>query len=224
MALESRLRPRNLWFTVMYGVLCLGLGVWGAYDYWERIPRQEAEFEEYQSATERMKRYTDLSVPGAPPLSAEQQTDYQRAREVVDKYASGAPARVAVYDRPLQLWVYVVGCGILGTGWCALVLMRDVPRRFRLDDDGTLHAGARRIASDDVTGIDMSRWMAKSIATLQVRSGPPLVLDDYKFGGMHLIVGTYARRFDPQRWNADATLIKRSKDEGAGGPPDTAAA
>ena len=60
-----------------------------------------------------------------------------------------------------------------------------------------------------MTGIDLSRWMPKSIATLEVRGGDPLVLDDYKFGGMHLIVGTYAHRFDPQVWNADATLAKK---------------
>jgi hypothetical protein len=209
MALESRIRPRNFWFTAGYAIMCALLGLWGAYDYWERIPRQEAEFAEYQSATARTKRYADMSVPGAPRLTAEQEADYQAARDVIDKYAAGAPTPVAAYDRPLQLWVYMIGCGILGTGWCVVSLARTASRSFRLDDDGTLHAGARRIGHDDVTGIDMSRWMSKSIATLEVRGGAPLVLDDYKFGGMHLIVGTYAHRFDPQVWNADATLAKK---------------
>lgn len=209
MALESRIRPRNFWFTVGYAVLCAVLGLWGAYDYWERIPRQEAEFAEYQSATERVKRYADMSVPGAPRLTLEQEADYQAARGIVDKYAAGAPTPVAAYDRPLQLWVYMLGCGVLGTGWCAVSLLRTASRSFTLDDDGTLHAGPRRIGPDEVTGIDMTRWMAKSIATLQVKGGAPVVLDDYKFGGMHLIVGTYAHRFDPQRWNADATPVKR---------------
>jgi hypothetical protein len=85
-----------------------------------------------------------------------------------------------------------------------------------LEDDGTLVVGSRRIAPDEVTGIDMSRWMAKSIATLQLRDGtPPVVLDDYKFGSMHLIVGTYAHRFDPQRWNADATVVKKGAEPAA---------
>lgn len=216
MALESRIRPRQFWFTVGYAVLCAALGLWGAYDYWERIPRQEAAFAEYQSATERVKRYQDMSVPGAPRLTAEQEADYQLARGVVDRYASGAPTPVAAYDRPLQLWVYMIGCGVLGTVWCGVSLARTVGRTFRLDDDGTLHAGSRRIARDDVTGIDMSRWMAKSIATLQLRDGAaPVVLDDYKFGGMHLIVGIYAHRFDPQRWNADATPVKRGAEPAA---------
>lgn len=222
MALESRIRPRNFWFTAGYAVLCAVLGLWGAYDYWERIPRQEAAFAEYQSATERAKRYADLSVPGAPRLTAEQEADYQAARDVVDRYAAGAPTPVAAYDRPLQLWVYMIGCGVIGTGWCVMSLVRTGSRSFRLDDDGTLHAGIRRIARDEVTGIDMSRWMAKSIATIQVKDGPPVVLDDYKYGGMHLIVGTYAHRFDPQVWNADATLVKKvakAAAEGEGGAP-----
>jgi hypothetical protein len=210
MALESRIRPRQLWFTIGYAFLCAALGVWGAYDYWERIPRQEAEFSEYKSATERVKLYADLSVPNAPRLTPDQEADYQKARETVDKYASGAPTPVAAYDRPLQLWVYMIGCGIIGTGWCVVGLARTAGHRYVLEDDGTLVVGSRRIPPADVTGIDMSRWMAKSIATLQLRDGaPPVVLDDYKFGSMHLIVGTYAHRFEPQRWNADATIIKK---------------
>jgi hypothetical protein len=58
--------------------------------------------------------------------------------------------------------------------------------------------------------------MAKSIATLQLRNGAsPVVLDDYKFGSMHLIVGPYAHRFEPQRWNADATMIKKGAEQAA---------
>lgn len=210
MALESRIRRRNVWFAVGYAALCAVLGIWGAYDYWVRIPRQETQFAEYQSATERVKAYADMSVPGAPRLSPAQEADYQAAREVVDRYAAGAPTPVAAYDRPLQLWIYMIGCGIIGTGWCVASLVRTASRRFRLDDQGTLHAGTREVRQDDVTGIDMTRWMAKSIATLQVRDGAPVVLDDYKYAGMHLIVGTYAHRFEPQTWNSDATPVKRS--------------
>jgi len=216
MALESRIRPRQFWFTIGYATLCAVLGVWGAYDYWERIPRQEAQFAEYQSATERVKRYADLSVPNAPRLTSEQEADYQQAREIVDRYASGAPTPVAAYDRPLQLWVYMVGCGILGTGWCAVSLLRTAGRRYVLEDDGTLVCGSLRVSPDEVTGIDMSRWMAKSIATLERRDGaPPVVLDDYKFGSMHLIVGSYAHRFEPQRWNADGTMVKKGAEPAA---------
>lgn len=220
MALESRMRPRVMWFNIAYTFLCFGLGVWGAYDYWVRIPRQEEACAEYQSAQKQVKLFQDLmSVPGAPPLTAEQEAQYQGARDVMNSYASGAPTPVAVYDRPLQLWVYTVGCGVIGTAWCLVSLTRTGRRRFRLDDDGTLHTRSRQIARDDVVGIDMSRWMAKSIATLKVRTGEPEVLDDFKFAGMHLIVGTYAHRFDPERWNADATAVKRGGDAARQGGP-----
>lgn len=216
MALESRIRPRQFWFTVGYAALCAVLGLWGAYDYWERIPRQEREFVEYQQALETVNRFAEMSSRGGMQFTPEQDAEYRAAQAVVDRFASGAPTPVAAYDRPLQLWVYMIGCGILGTGWCAVSLVRTAPRAYTLDDDGTLHAHGRRIAPDEVTGIDMSRWMAKSIATLQVRNGPPVVLDDYKFSGMHLIVGRFAHQFEPERWNTDGTLVKRS----AAGAPD----
>lgn len=216
MPLESRMRPRAIWFSVGYAVLCAGLGVWGAYDYWERIPRQDAQFLEYTQAQRTAKRYSDMIAEGAVRLTPEQDAEYQTASAIVDKYASGAPTPVAAYDRPLQLWVYMIGCGIVGTGWCLAGLARTASRSFRLDDDGTLHAGSRSIARDEVTGVDMTRWMAKSIATLQVRGGVPVVLDDYKYSGLHLIVGTYAHRFDPQAWNADATPVKRGAPAASG--------
>ena len=216
MAFESRIRPRELWVKVVNAVVAFGLGGWGAYDYWERIPRQEAEFKEYQSATEQVRRYADMSVPGQPRLTPEQEAEYQLARATVDKYASGAPTPVAFYDRPLQLWIYTIGCGILWTGWAVVSLARTAPRTFRLDDDGTLHTRDRAITRDEVVDVDMSRWMAKSIATLKVRSGAPVVLDDFKFGGMHLIVGAYAHRFMPERWNPDATLVKKGSESAKG--------
>lgn len=216
MALQSRMRPKVLWFSVGYAVLCAGLGVWGAYDYWERIPRQEAQFLEYTEAQRTSKRYTDMMAAGAVRLTPEQDAEYQRAAAVVDRYASGAPTPVAAYDRPLQLWVYMIGCGILGTGWCIAGLARTASRSFRLDDDGTLHVGSRSVVPDDVTGIDMTRWMAKSIATLQVRDGVNVVLDDYKYSGLHLIVGAYAHRFHPQAWNADATPVKKGTTAASG--------
>lgn len=203
------MRPRQFWFTAGYGLLCAVFGVWGAYDYWVRIPRQEADIREYQAALDTVNRYATLGAQGSVKLSPEQDAEYQRAQSTVDRFATGAPKPVAAYDRPLQLWVYMIGCGIIGTAGCASSLVRTASRRYRLDDEGTLDAAGRTIAAADVTGIDMTRWMAKSIARLEVRDGPPVVLDDYKFAGMHLIVGHFAQRFMPNQWNADATAIRR---------------
>lgn len=223
MATESRIRPRQFWFLVGYAALCAVLGVWGAYDYWERIPRQEAACAEYAAASDKVKEFAPLTAPGSAPLSDAQAQEYEAARKILDRYAGGAPTPVAAYDRPLQLWAYMVGCGIIGTGWCIVSLARTASRHYRLDDDGTLHAAGRTIARDDVEGISMSRWMAKSIATLQVRGGPPVQLDDYKYQGLHLIVGHYAHRFDPSRWNADGTAVRKAgaasgSPAGSGGP------
>ena len=233
MALESRMRPRQFWFTASYALLCAAFGVWGAYDYWVRIPRQEADIREYQQALDTVNRYSSLGAQDAMRLSAEQDAEYQAAQATLDRFAGGAPKPVAAYDRPLQLWVYMVGCGLFGTGLCVVSIVRTSSRSFRLEDDGTLRDGRVEVSPDDVTGIDMSRWMAKSIARLTLRDGSTVTLDDYKYSGMHMIVGTYAHRFDPQAWNADATPVKKgSKADsgsegtaagGAGDAPEAAA-
>lgn len=203
------MRPRQFWFTASYALLCAAFGVWGAYDYWVRIPRQEADVLEYQAALETVNRYATLGTRDAAPLSADQDAEYQSAQATVDRFAGGAPKPVAAYDRPLQLWVYTIGCGVIFTSLCVVSIIRTASRTFRLDDDGTLHAGVRSVSKDDVTAIDMTRWMTKSIAKLKLHDGSTVTLDDYKYAGMHLIVGTYAHRFDPQAWNADATPVKK---------------
>ena len=93
-------------------------------------------------------------------------------------------------------------------------------KKYRLDDDGTLTApGGGSIAASDIEDIDMSKWMSKSIATIKVRGGRTVVLDDYKFRNSHLIVGAIASRIYPDAWTSDArdlAKIRAQEAESAG--------
>ena len=85
--------------------------------------------------------------------------------------------------------------------WCFFAARR---RKYTLDEDGTLHAPEGTWTSDEIADIDMSRWMAKSTAWAVHRDGSRVKLDDYKFKGLHRIVGAIASRLHPNEWDEEA--------------------
>ena len=226
MAIETSLQPRQKWWNILYAIICGGLGIWGAYDYWVTIPRREADVAAYETAAakreelEAKARAATAAPGGAKPLTDDEVKAGQAAKAVVDK---GKPTAPAAYDRPVQMWLYVVGCGVLGTPWFLWQWLAAASKRYRIADDGTLEAGADRIAEADIADIDMTKWMSKSIATVVTKDGRRIELDDYKYKGMHLVIGSIASRFYPEAWTVDAkdlAKIRAEEADAAAGPAD----
>jgi hypothetical protein len=105
------------------------------------------------------------------------------------------------YDRVTQ-WAFIACLPFAPYFFWAYFVARR--RRYTLDDDGTLHTPAGAWATDEISDIDMSRWMAKSIAWVVHRDGTRVKLDDYKYKGLHRIVGAIASRLYPDDWDEDA--------------------
>jgi hypothetical protein len=135
---------------------------------------------------------------------------------------SGAQAVAGVsqpsrYDRPTQ-WAFMACLPFVPYYVWAFVATRR--RVYRMDEDGTLHLPQGTWAQDDIADIDMSRWMAKSIAHVVHRDGTRVKLDDYKHRNLHLIIGAVASRLYPDQWQPDAKQIKSEQ----AGPQETEAA
>lgn len=212
MAVETSLQPRQKWWNILYAFICGGLALWGAYDYWVTIPRREDAVRTYDAAAarfEELEAKTRPATPGGPAgqLAPAEVEEYKQAKAIVDK---GKPVAPAAYDRPVQMWLYIVGCGVLGVPWFLWQWLSVAGKRYRLGDDGSLEApGGPAIPAADIEDIDMSRWMSKSIATVKVRGGRTVVLDDYKFRNAHLIVGGIASRLHPEDWTTDARDLRK---------------
>jgi hypothetical protein len=85
-------------------------------------------------------------------------------------------------------------------------------------------------------GIDLTTWMSKAIAWVEVEGGRRIQLDDYKYRFTEDIVGVLAQRFYPGEWTSDARPIGDPKsrdtkkalaeqgDAGDGGAATTASA
>ncbi len=198
-------RKKRVFWLVGYAALSLGLGVWGAYDYWVRIPNHQHEFDEF-SANKLV--FDALAVKsGTTALSENEIRQYTEAESVLQRFKDSIPEPVPAYDRPLQLWVYMIGCGLISAPWMLFAAIRLRKQRIALDNDGTLTVNGLALQSAQIKSIDMSRWMSKSVATVHGVAGETLKIDDYMMQDAHLIVGRLANRFEPELWCADGTKV-----------------
>jgi hypothetical protein len=126
-------------------------------------------------------------------------TAFEATQRLLDEIGQvTAPGK---YDRVIQ-WAFIacLPCAPYFF-WMYFAARR---RTYRLDDDGTLHTPTGDWTADQIADIDMSRWMAKSIAWVVHTDGGRAKLDDYKFKGLHQIVGAIASRLHPDEWDRDA--------------------
>lgn len=150
------------------------------------------------------------------PLADSQLVAYEIADQGAQRVANvTAPSG---FDRQFQ-WAFIACLPFFPL---YLWFFLDAKRRvYRLDGDGTLHLPEGVWVQDDIVDIDMSRWMAKSVAYVQHRDGRLAKLDDYKHWNLHLIVGAIASRLYPQQWDAEAKPVKSAADEES--PAETSA-
>lgn len=216
--IQATVQPRQILWNVLYAVLCGGLGAWGAWDYWVTIPQAEQRFEEFSVAQQAMERLAEASASRA--LSGAEQTEFLQAEELVKSFPE-PPVKPASYDHAVQLWLYMIGCGLLGTPfflWNLVALPRQA-RMIRLEADGSLNTPRGRVAPSEISGIDMSRWMAKSMVKVEFAGGASIQLDDYKFRGVDRIAGALCQRFHPGEWTLEAKPVKRESTEGGDAVP-----
>ncbi len=207
MPIETSIQPRQKLIHIAYTIACLGLGIWGGYDYWVTIPNQELVFNEF---TTLMSEKDALEAKSrSVPLGVDDGKRYNEVKAELAARFVEAPTPVGAYDRAVQLWLFVIGCGVLGAPYFPWMLWSKSKRFFRLDDDGTLHTAEGTFRREDITGIDMKRWMSRSIASIEVTNRMPISIDDYWYRNGYLIVGAIAHRFDPDAWTIDARDVKK---------------
>jgi hypothetical protein len=212
MAIRTRIQPFLFYRDIILAVVCAVFGLWGWYDYSVKIPGQEAAFIEF-SQLQTEKEQFEKRLADKETLSPQDEAEFQRIKTTLSQKYLEAPAAPAPYDRAVQMWIYVVGCGLLGTPYAIWSLLSLRKRSFQLTEDGTLVTPEGSCSIDAVRDIDMSRWMSKSIAVATLENGSQSVMDDYKYKNLHLIVGAIAHRLYPDQWTPEAKVVKRQTEE-----------
>ena len=216
MAIVTGIQPFTLWRNIGFAVLCAVFGVWGWYDYAIKIPQLEVDSAIYEKAKDT--RSTLEKLAETKPLDDAQIKQMEDAKKDLDgiraRYGSTVPAKPAVYDRPMQLWLYIIGCGFLGTPFFIWPIIQTAKNIYVLEDNGTLVTPKGTFTVDQIAEIDMNRWCAKEgdrrstwTATVVSTDGKRIVLDDHDFKNMHLIIGAIAHRMMPDTWTTEAKRV-----------------
>lgn len=222
MAIKTTIAPMYGGQKLFAGVLFLVLGLWGLYDYAVKIPAQEKHHAEFTELTTKLKEFEGRELTGA------EQQEVVVAIDRLNVLAPGgvAPIKPSKFNRATQ-WAYMT-C-IPFAPWFFWLFVKAKRQKYELDDQGTLHfAGDPELKSgqwtkEEITDIDMSRWMAKSIAYPVHADGRRLKLDAYIYKNLHLIVGAIASRFYPELWDPEARKVKSNQpaaDQASGGTID----
>lgn len=118
------------------------------------------------------------------------------------------------FDRPMQ-WIFIA---CLPFGFYYLwkyIQMKKKAGIYCLDNEGTLSTPEGIWQSSEIVDIDMSRWIAKKgnarstwTAKVVVGDYQSVLLDDYIYNDMHLIIGALAHRFYPEQWTPLAKRVR----------------
>lgn len=216
MAIQTTIQPFTLWRNLGFAALCAIFAMWGWYDYEYKIPRLERDSSAYMAAKDT-RAALEKAAETAPLNEAQlKQMDEAKAvlADIKERYGSAVPNKPAAYDRPMQLWLYVIGCGVLGVPSFLWPVIRTSRRAYRLDDDGTLHTPDGAIGAAQIVDIDMSRWCSATgdrrstwTAKAVLQDGRRILLDDHDHRNMHLIIGAIANRLHPDQWTVEAKRI-----------------
>ena len=180
----------------------------------EKRQNGSATPEEVQELQELEKALHEAGTTGPPPrLTDAERVRYPEIKAILTvDFENTPPESPASYDGWVNLWVYFVGCGILGTPWFVWKLMSRRGQVWILEDDGSLKTPDGTFTTTEIIDIDMSTWMKKSLAKVEVAGRTePIVLDDYEYQDTYLIVGALANRLHPNEWTEEAKPVKDSK-------------
>jgi hypothetical protein len=119
------------------------------------------------------------------------------------------------FDRPVQ-WLFILCLPFGFYYFWSYSKMRKRAATYLLDDVGTLTTPEGSWSSKEIKDVDMSRWISKTgkarttwTAKVIVEDHKPILLDDYIYSDMHLIIGSLAHRFYPEEWTPLAKRVKK---------------
>lgn len=170
-----------------------------------------------------------LRVPRTPPLDDPAEVPARKALEFIDSElgTKGIPTPPSALDRATQ-WFFIASLPC--APWVLWMFLKARRQTYRLDEDGTLNfngdaeLGSGAWTREEIADIDMSRWMAKSIAYAVHQDCRRLKLDAYLHKDLHLIIGAIASLLHPDDWDDQAKPVKNDQPPAGGEPVSTSQA
>src|SRR5262245_63078094 len=106
MAITTSIAPIHAWRMLGMALLCAVFGAWGAYDYWQKIPRQEENFARFEAAKATQARIEDQRATLRPgqSLSPEDDRAFRDADDTIRELAPAGkpPIKPSKFNRMTQ--------------------------------------------------------------------------------------------------------------------------
>ena len=123
------------------------------------------------------------------------------------------------WNRMVQ-WLFIL-CGPYSVV-AGLQLIGGLRKKYSVDDEGNFHHPQGSWGATEISDIDMSRWMSKSVAKIVHADGRAVKVDDYVHQDADQIIGAIAHRLRPEEWTDHAKAVGAgSTSEEANIPSDT---
>jgi len=221
MPITTHVARSYAWRMIFIGVFCLVFGLWGAYDLWVKIPRQEETFARYELRAAEIKQLEEKQTAArrvGRDLSREELVNLDQAKtQMAALMPNGAPPVPPSKFNKATQWVYIL-C-IPSAPYFFLLVRRARRQMYSLDDECHLgfvnddRLGSGTWKRDEIADIDMTLWMRKSIAHVVHIDGTRVKLDAYLHKNLDKIIGLIANRLHPEQWDPEAKPVKPIDDE-----------
>ena len=168
-------------------------------------------------------QWSDALVVFGGAVSGNNVDSQQKAKDLLETYLNkyGNVTQPSRFDRPMQ-WVFILCLPFGFYYFGAYLKMSNRAKKYLLDDDGTLTTPEGTWTAEEIEGIDMDRWISKTgkarttwTAKVIVKGHAPVLLDDYVYKDMHLVIGKLAHKYYPKEWTPLAKrVIPRTEEDG----------
>ncbi|MEC7385695.1 MAG: hypothetical protein VYB14_05845, partial [Planctomycetota bacterium] len=109
------------------------------------------------------------------------------------------------WNRMVQ-WLFIL-CGPYSVV-AGLQLIGGLRKKYSVDDEGNFHHPQGSWGATEISDIDMSRWMSKSVAKIVHADGRTITVDDYVHQDADQIIGAIAHRLRPEEWTDHAKAVE----------------
>ena len=142
---------------------------------------------------------------------------WARGSESFANFVEGVSAGITAYqsfpvpnkwNRMVQ-WLFIL-CGPYALV-AGLQLATGLRKNYSVDDEGAFHHPKGTWAAAEITDIDMSRWMSKSVARIIHADGHSVKVDDYVHQDADQIIGAIAHRLRPEEWTDHAKAVEEKQ-------------
>ena len=143
--------------------------------------------------------------------------EWARGSESFANFVEGVSAGITAYQsfpvpnkwNRLVQWLFIL-CGPYAVV-AGLQLVNGLRRKYSVDEEGTFHHPKGTWAAAEITDIDMSRWMSKSVARIIHADGRNVKVDDYVHQDADQIIGAIANRLRPEEWTDHAKAVEQNQ-------------